>query len=465
MLMGTTPSGTQTRYNLVRLSTGMVFGATVVACLLSIVAWYPTAFFDMFAVHAVVAFLAALVVFSRVDLVATVGRGEAFLGLSTRWLVVFFVVLVGAYFSKTAESLSRVVMITWLVLTPWALGAVMVVLRWLIRHYYAKEGRRRKAVFVRLSPASARLAQRLQSSVLNGIEVLGYFDDGEIQDPAGPVLSRLGALADAPEFVAHQGVDMVYIAMDAADNATTRALMEALQDSTISIYFVPGMDLFGAPGIQVSEMEGVPLLVAAETPFVGVARILKRLMDVGLASFFLVVLSPVLLAVALAVKLSSPGPVLFRQKRYGVGGREIDIYKFRSMVTQAPGAPVVQATQHDARVTRVGRILRRTSLDELPQFINVLQGSMSIVGPRPHAVEHNELYRRRIPGYMLRHKVKPGIIGLAQVNGLRGETESLDKMERRIAMDLEYIRHWSIALDIRIILRTALVVIYDKNAY
>ena len=216
-------------------------------------------------------------------------------------------------------------------------------------------------------------------------------------------------------------------------------------------------------------MVGVPLLVVAETPFLGLSHALKRLMDVAISLVLLLALLPVLCGVALAVKLSSPGPMVFRQKRYGVGGKEIDVYKFRSMRVEPPSdtqhTHIKQATLNDDRITRVGRFIRKSSLDELPQFINVLQGSMSIVGPRPHAVQHNELYRKLIPGYMLRHKVKPGITGWAQVNGLRGETETVDKMRRRIQYDLVYISHWSVTFDIRIILRTALLVFRDTSAY
>jgi putative colanic acid biosysnthesis UDP-glucose lipid carrier transferase len=173
----------------------------------------------------------------------------------------------------------------------------------------------------------------------------------------------------------------------------------------------------------------------------------------------------VLLAVAVGVKLSSPGPVIFRQRRYGLDGQEIVVYKFRSMTVTEDGAVVRQATRADGRVTRFGAFLRRYSLDELPQFINVLQGRMSIVGPRPHAVAHTEMYRKRIRGYMIRHKVKPGITGWAQVNGLRGETSTLDRMEQRIAYDLYYLRCWSLRLDLWIILKTIFIVLHDPNAY
>jgi putative colanic acid biosysnthesis UDP-glucose lipid carrier transferase len=178
-----------------------------------------------------------------------------------------------------------------------------------------------------------------------------------------------------------------------------------------------------------------------------------------------VMISPILLAVAVGVKLSSKGPILFKQRRYGLSAEEISVYKFRSMTVTENGDSVKQATKNDSRITPFGSFIRRTSLDELPQFVNVLQGRMSIVGPRPHAVAHNEIYRKVIKGYMIRHKVKPGITGWAQVNGLRGETDTVDKMEARIEYDLDYLRKWSLSLDLKIIARTILLVFKDRNAY
>jgi putative colanic acid biosynthesis UDP-glucose lipid carrier transferase len=215
----------------------------------------------------------------------------------------------------------------------------------------------------------------------------------------------------------------------------------------------------------VDMLEGIPVVAVCESPFAGANGIVKRLEDLALASLILLLISPILLACAIAVRISSPGPIIFRQRRYGLDGQEIYVYKFRSMTTTDDGAVVRQATRNDARVTRVGAILRRTSLDELPQFINVLQGRMSIVGPRPHAVAHNEQYRKLIKGYMVRHKVRPGITGFAQINGARGETDTVEKMERRIQLDLYYLRNWSLALDLKIILRTVGLVAKDTTAY
>jgi putative colanic acid biosynthesis UDP-glucose lipid carrier transferase len=212
-------------------------------------------------------------------------------------------------------------------------------------------------------------------------------------------------------------------------------------------------------------VNGVPVVGLCETPFTGINQFVKRAEDLVLASLIIVLISPLLLGVALGVKLSSPGPVLFRQRRNGLDGREIVVWKFRSMRTMDDGAVVRQATRGDPRITPFGAFIRRTSLDELPQFFNVLQGQMSIVGPRPHAVAHNDEYRELIRAYMVRHKVKPGITGWAQVNGHRGETDTLDKMRARVEYDLEYLHHWSLGLDLRIIARTVALVLGDRHAY
>jgi len=209
----------------------------------------------------------------------------------------------------------------------------------------------------------------------------------------------------------------------------------------------------------------MPAISVCDTPFHGMDAVMKRATDIVLASLALLLLAPLMLLIAIAVKLTSSGPALFRQRRYGLNGEEIMVYKFRSMTVCEDGAVVSQATRQDSRVTPLGRLLRSTSLDELPQLLNVLEGKMSVVGPRPHAVAHNELYRKLISGYMLRHKVRPGITGWAQVNGLRGETQTVEKMRARVQFDLDYLSHWSPWLDVKIILRTLWVIARDRNAY
>jgi putative colanic acid biosynthesis UDP-glucose lipid carrier transferase len=216
---------------------------------------------------------------------------------------------------------------------------------------------------------------------------------------------------------------------------------------------------------SVREINGLPLITLSESPLMLETQALcKALLDKVVAAAMLVLLSPLLLAIALAVRLSSPGPVIFRQKRHGWDGRIIEVWKFRSMYVHRSDGVVEQAQRHDLRVTPVGRLIRRTSLDELPQLFNVVQGHMSLVGPRPHAIEHNDFYSSHIRSYMLRHRIKPGITGLAQVRGLRGETETIEKMLRRVEADLEYINRWSVWLDIKILLKTPLTLL-SKDIY
>jgi putative colanic acid biosynthesis UDP-glucose lipid carrier transferase len=209
----------------------------------------------------------------------------------------------------------------------------------------------------------------------------------------------------------------------------------------------------------------VPVISVFDSPFQGVDGSLKRAEDLVLGILALLIAAIPMIIVAILIKSTTRGPVLFRQRRYGLGGREIGVFKFRSMTVSEDGARVVRATQNDQRVTKIGAIMRRTSIDELPQLFNVIGGSMSLVGPRPHAVAHNEQYRSLVSNYMLRHKVKPGITGWAQVNGLRGETDTTEKMQKRVEYDLYYINNWSLALDIRIMWMTVFGSRTRKNAF
>jgi len=330
--------------------------------------------------------------------------------------------------------------------------------------------RRRRAIVVGAGALAARVGQALRDQAGRGIDLIGCFDDrlDSRLDPGARGMRR-GDLADVVDFIHRRGVQDVYITLplggrEPAGSRIPR-LLQAMQDTTVSVHYVP--DLLGITIIQgrLRDVNGVPVVGLCETPFTGVNQLVKRAEDLVLASLIIVLISPLLLAVALGVKLSSPGPVLFRQRRNGLDGHEIVVWKFRSMRTLDDGAVIRQATRGDPRITPFGAFIRRTSLDELPQFFNVLQGRMSIVGPRPHAVAHNDEYRELIRAYMVRHKVKPGITGWAQVNGHRGETDTLDKMRARVEYDLEYLHHWSLSLDLRIIARTVALVLWDRHAY
>ncbi|HEY8708693.1 MAG TPA: undecaprenyl-phosphate glucose phosphotransferase, partial [Burkholderiaceae bacterium] len=311
-----------------------------------------------------------------------------------------------------------------------------------------------------------KVARSLAESSDHGVDFVGYFDDrtdDRVHPDAGP--QRLGGLKDVAAYITEHGVREVYITLPLGSQPRIVELLEDVQGTTASLFFVP--DVFGISIIQgrLQDMNGVPVVGICETPFTGTNELVKRISDIVLGTIILIFISPMLLAIAIGVKLTSSGPVIFKQRRNGLDGGEIVVYKFRSMTAQDNGPVVRQAIKDDPRITRFGAFIRRTSLDELPQFINVLQGRMSIVGPRPHAVAHNEEYRRLIKAYMVRHKVKPGITGWAQVNGHRGETDTIEKMQARVEYDLEYLRNWSLGLDLQIIVRTIRLVFFDQHAY
>lgn len=290
-----------------------------------------------------------------------------------------------------------------------------------------------------------------------GLHLVGIYDDGQ------PALQ--GSLTDLIADARAGKFDYVYIALPADAEARTLQLIHDLTDTTVTVYVIPDLFVFDLLHARWSNLGGVPVVSVFESPFYGVDGWLKRAEDIILGTLILLLAALPMLLITAAIKLTSAGPVLFKQRRYGLNGEVIEVLKFRSMQVCEDGHRIAQATRNDPRVTRIGQFLRRTSLDELPQFINVLRGSMSIVGPRPHAIAHNEQYRQLIHGYMLRHKVKPGITGWAQINGWRGETDTLEKMQKRVEFDLHYMRNWSLWLDIKIIFRTALTEFFGKNAY
>jgi len=297
---------------------------------------------------------------------------------------------------------------------------------------------------------------------------LGYFDDrpqsrrSEVPQELNVDLGTLNKLVAA----AKSGeVQVVFITLPMRAEKRIRQLIHDLSDTTASVYVVPDLFIYQMLSSRWTDVQGIPLVSVFENPFYGVDGVMKRMADIVIASLALLVAAIPMALVAIAVKLTSRGPVLFKQLRYGLDGQEIRVWKFRSMKVCENGAVVTQAKKNDSRLTPIGGFLRKSSLDELPQIFNVLFGQMSMVGPRPHANAHNEFYRKQIDGYMLRHKVKPGITGLAQVNGCRGETETVDKMEARIHFDHRYIREWSIWLDLKILLKTFLVVFSRQNAY
>ncbi len=392
------------------------------------------------------------------------GRLPLVVGVITRWAILLSVLLALAYVTKLSAEFSRRVVLTWALLTPALLIVVTLVLQELARRLLAEPVNSRRAAFVGCNETSVCLASRLARHSELGISVAGFFDDRN-GERAGAGLRLLGKFSDVVDYVKACGIDVIFVAMPLRHDIRVRSLIDELGDTTASIYYVPDVLVFDLIQARTSEILGVPVVAMCETPFHGYRGLVKRLMDVGIAGMTLTIAAPLMIAIAIAIKWTSRGSVIFKQRRYGLDGREFNVYKFRTMTVSDDGAHIRQVTRNDHRVTPLGRFLRRYSLDELPQLINVLQGRMSLVGPRPHAVAHNEECRKQIKRYMVRHKVLPGITGLAQVSGCRGETARLEDMQARVSLDLEYLRNWSPGLDLQILLLTVFEVIRAEKAY
>jgi putative colanic acid biosynthesis UDP-glucose lipid carrier transferase len=355
-------------------------------------------------------------------------------------------------------------LVTWAIATPLVQALAHYLAPFIVPRVMALRPER-KAVIVAANETGRAMARSILADPLSSTRVAAFFDDRAV-DRLGPLEAPLVGTIDATAgYVKSHGVEQIFIALPMASQPRIRRLLEDLRDTTASIHFLPDVFVFDMIQARVDTFGGLPVVTVCESPFHGTTAVAKRVSDIVIATGALVLAAPLMLAIAVAIRLESRGPAIFRQRRYGMDGREIVVWKFRTMTVQEDGdRTYTQVTPDDARVTRVGRWLRRTSLDELPQFFNVLQGRMSVVGPRPHAVAVNEAYRTLIPGYMLRHKIRPGITGLAQIHGLRGG-DDLDGMQQRVDLDLQYLRTWSLGLDMQIVLRTARLLLGDTRAY
>ncbi|MBK7768238.1 MAG: undecaprenyl-phosphate glucose phosphotransferase [Sulfuritalea sp.] len=382
------------------------------------------------------------------------------------WIIMAGLLVFFGYASRYIKLFDDEAITLLLWLAPVCQVGAHLLFRASLPYFKTFQGGVKTAVIAGMNDQGVALARRVTDSPYATARVAGFFDDRAADRLVNPgAIPLLGKLNDLPRYANEHRIDLIYLSLPMVTQSRILHLLENLRDTTASIYFVP--DTFVTDLVQgrIDFVEDIPVVAVCETPFSGVNRLVKRASDMVFSLLILTAIAPLLLCIAAAVKLSSPGPVIFKQRRYGLNGEEIMVYKFRSMTVCEDGENIPQARRDDARITAVGAFLRRTSLDELPQFFNVLQGHMSIVGPRPHAVSHNELYRKLIRGYMVRHKVKPGITGWAQVNGFRGETDTVEKMQSRIDCDLEYLRHWSLRLDVFIILKTVLVIFKDEHAY
>ena len=382
------------------------------------------------------------------------------------WVLTFLALAVISWSIKQTATYSRLQIGMWAVFGAFLLVAA----RWFIRYllvYYRRQGRnQRQAVFI----GAGRLASQWIRTVRNypelGILPLAAFDD----DPARigtrcedvPVL---GNCDEAMNFVNEKHAPLVFLTLPLRAEVRTRQILDQFLNSSANLYIIPDVFTFQLMNLNAFQVAGTPVIALSATPMSARKEALKRAEDLILGTLALILAAPFMLCIALAVRLDSPGPVLFRQWRYGLSGQEIQVWKFRTMTVTEDGHKYRQATRDDDRVTRVGRLLRRFSLDELPQLFNVLAGTMSLVGPRPHATAHDESFRRLLPGYMWRLKIKPGITGWAQVNGWRGETDTVEKMEQRMRHDLYYIENWSLSLDVKIHWLTIWRGFASPNAY
>ncbi|MDH5325752.1 MAG: undecaprenyl-phosphate glucose phosphotransferase [Gammaproteobacteria bacterium] len=384
------------------------------------------------------------------------------------WIVVLTLLVVISVFTKTSIIFSR----QWMIMWAFSGGVCLVVFRIgfyeLLKAMRKRGWNHKRIVIVGIGELGLNVAEKIRNAAWTGLDIVAFVgpENSEYGLSAIDSIPVVPSSANLFKLIEEKKVNEVWLALPLREEERMVEILSALRHSTVNIRFVPGIFGFRLLNHSITEVAGLPVIDLSASPMVGMNRFIKELEDRLLALLILLLVSPLLAIVALGVKLTSSGPVFFKQMRHGWDGRPVKIYKFRTMtVHEEADGEVTQATKGDTRITPFGAFLRRTSLDELPQFMNVLQGRMSIVGPRPHALAHNEFYKDQIDAYMLRHKVKPGITGWAQVNGLRGETDTLDKMKRRVEYDLYYVENWSLWLDLKIILMTLYTGFIHKNAY
>jgi putative colanic acid biosynthesis UDP-glucose lipid carrier transferase len=383
-------------------------------------------------------------------------------------LTTLLILIAVGYYSQSSTELSGHALLVWFAIMPLVALTGRLALRALMTWFVSNDINTRKYAIVGANELGLHLARSITASPDLGLKFIGFYDDrpeSRTMELPPEYDVRLGDVQELIADARRLEIETVFVALPMRAELRIRELIQSLADAAISVYFVPDLFVFQLLHSRWTDVHGIPVVSVYENPLYGVDGFLKRVFDLAMGTVILSMAAIPMVFIAALIKLTSRGPVFFRQRRYGLDGREFFVWKFRSMTVCEDGANVQQATKNDRRVTWIGGIIRKTSLDELPQLFNVLGGTMSLVGPRPHATAHNELYRTQIQGYMLRHKIKPGITGLAQVNGCRGETETLDKMERRVHFDHQYIREWSMWLDVRILFQTFKIVFKGQNAY
>lgn len=385
-------------------------------------------------------------------------------------LTTFLLLIISGFVTQSSELFSRIWVVSWLLTSTTTILVYRLLLRKTLGALRAKGFNIRAVIIIGDGALAQQVADRLEQHPEMGLIVQGIIGTHEqvngLTTHKGTVVPCLGNLNDLESVAKKNKTDQVWIALPMSEVEKMEQVQSTLSNSSIAIRMVPDIFGFRLLNQSMTEVAGLPVInISTSHMLEGKNRFLKSLEDKILASIILLLISPILITLAIIIKLTSKGPILFKQYRTGANGQDFKVYKFRSMVVHnEEGGKVTQATKGDSRITPIGAFMRRTSLDELPQFINVLQGRMSIVGPRPHALAHNEHYKTLVESYMRRHMVKPGITGWAQVNGFRGETDTIDKMESRVEYDLYYIENWSVWFDLRIIFLTVFKGFIHKNA-
>jgi putative colanic acid biosynthesis UDP-glucose lipid carrier transferase len=414
----------------------------------------------------------ALTFFNQMTGVYTGWRGRSlfagFKKILQAWGLTWMFLIVLAFMLKDAANFSRLTITLWAFVTPIALLGYRFIIRLVMARLRTRGWSTKKIALIGAGTLGQCVVETLNNAKMFGYNPIAFYDDDSSK--IGTVISGIPVAGTINELLAlsspTEKYDEIYIALPLREEDRIKQILNALSDSSITVKFIPDFFSFDLLHSRLTDVGGIPIISVYDSPLNSTGNaIVKRIEDITASILILTLISPILLAIAIAIKATSKGPVIFRQRRYGISGDEITILKFRTMTVCDDGNEITQATKCDARITKLGNFLRRTSLDELPQFFNVITGEMSIVGPRPHACAHNEQYRKLIPKYMLRHLVKPGITGWAQIHGWRGETDTLDKMEKRVEFDLYYIDNWSLWMDIRIILLTFFKGFINKNAY
>lgn len=388
--------------------------------------------------------------------------------LARAWGVVVIILAWTAFLTKTSEAYSRQVVVYWVLLAFFAQSVLLALTYNWFKYFRTRYAKRVPAVVVGAGALSHHLSNSIQQNIWLTDTIVGIVavDDEEIEWES-PSIQVLGTTRDIKTIVKKHNVRRVYLALPLAHTPKLKELVDLLKNDNIDLVWAPDIFEFDLLNHSVREMAGIPLLNLNETPLMaGGPAFIKLAMDKIISLIMILVLSPLLAVLALMVKFSSPGPIIFKQERDGWDGTKFFVYKFRSMYVHQAKEVVEQAKQNDSRITPVGRFIRKTSLDELPQLFNTLLGSMSLVGPRPHAVSHNLYYSDKVRAYLARHRIKPGITGLAQIHGYRGETETVEAMQKRVELDLEYISNWSPLLDLKILFLTPMRLITKTgNAY